>query len=89
MKVVEITKRFSSGIKTHHLVIPDVSLEGIEELVENWCDTDVAGYNSGYTSEWKYITDESTIAKVIARDIANLDSTIEVANKRRAELVNF
>ena len=74
MKIIEITKHSRSSTGIHFLVLNDESYsnDDIDYLVEEWCDKDPGGANTGYTYEWKFVTNKKTIEKTIIDKIKTL-----------------
>ena len=79
MKIIKITKSFRSGTVIGYIVSYDdaASKEYIEDMVEEWCEDDLAGHSNGYEYEWEYVTDENLIIKIIEDKIKYCDIKIE------------
>lgn len=91
MKVIKIIKHFRNGTIEKHLVITDESLthEDINDTAEQWCESDVSGKVYGYSYEWKFEEDETTIKDVIKRYIFDLISSIETLQRKKDKLIKY
>ena len=79
MKIVKIKKSYSSGSKEHYLVLTGdhYSDSTIDDLVEDWCESDPSGQNNGYQSEWQYVNNKEIIRKVLEEEKIILNSKIK------------
>ena len=51
MKVVKIVKSYNAGNKEHYITVDEtLGKDYVEEMVNEWCEWDVAGMNYGYTA---------------------------------------
>lgn len=91
MKVVKINKSYRGGTKEHFLVLLDepYSNDDIDYLVEEWCDTDVAGRNYGYRYEWWFVEDEELINTILKDNIKIVDSQIEALKTKKCEMEKY
>ena len=48
----------------------------IDELVEEWCESDPAGANYGYSYEWSLVEDKTLINEVLKNEIKIVDDKI-------------
>jgi hypothetical protein len=75
MRIVKIIKRFRNGFKEHFMPILDNSYSdiSIDDLVDEWCDSDPAGDSNGYSYEWTLVEDKTLIGEVIKKEIKIVD----------------
>ena len=92
MRVVKIRKSYTNGVKEHHLVVSDTNyfqaVEDIDYLVQDWCDEEPSGHNSGYSYEWEHITDEGEIKKGIEARLKRVNNDISYLETEKDELLN-
>lgn len=90
MKVIDINKRYRNGTKTHFLVLDDsYTNEGIDCAVEEWCDSDPAGANYGYSYEWKIVEDPDLIKNVINDKIKIINNQIDSLDCRKKIMIDY
>lgn len=79
MKVIKIDKTYRNGTISHFKVIHDeMSKEGIDNLVEMWCEDDPTGQSYGYTYDWNFVDDKDKIRGILKH---NIDLTKSKINK--------
>jgi len=90
MKVVKINKSFRNGIKEHFLVLLDesCSIDDINYLVEEWCESEPSGMNSGYHYDWWVVEDEELINTIIKNKIKIIDGQIEALKTKKCKMEN-
>lgn len=88
MKIIKIHKKCKNIIKEHFLVLLDepYSYDDIVSNVEDWCETEPSGMNSGYTYEWWFIEDTNTINIIIKDQIKNIKSEIKILKNKKYRL---
>jgi len=91
MKVIKIKKSYCSGTIEHYLVLTDDlrSSCDIDDLAEDWCETDPAGMNNGYTFTWDYVEDELLIKSAVHAEILRINNQITSLNLRKNKLENY
>ena len=91
MKVVKINKSYRNGTKEHFLVLLDepYSEDDVNYLVEEWCDSDPAGMNYGYTYEWWFVEDEELINTILKDKIMIVEREIEALKTKKCEMERY
>ncbi len=90
MKVVKINKSYRNGIKEHFLVLLDepYSNSDIDDLVEEWCESELSGMNSGYNYKWWVVEDNELINTILKDKIKIVDSQIEALKTKKCKMEN-
>ena len=91
MKLVKINKSYRSGTKEHFLVLLDepYSEDDVNYLVEEWCESDPAGMNYGYTYEWWFVEDEELINTILKDKIMIVEREIEALKTKKCEMESY
>lgn len=90
MKVIKITKHFSSGIIDTYLIIyGENSYDDICNTVEEWCDNEPSGSQYGYSSDWEYVYDPISIKNTIIKELESIENSIENLKDKKLIIINY
>ena len=84
MKAIEITKTTSSRTIIHHIVLTyNYIPEEIDDLVEDWCDIESSGRNSGFTYKWEFVEDKDKIKQLVKKEYNIINDKIEALQDKK------
>lgn len=92
MKLIEIKKHYAHGTRELFIFLSNsecfkdhkIDHESIQHHVEERCELDPAGQNTGWDSEWKFVTDPKVIKEHARNKIDQLlDEANEIAEFQR------
>lgn len=87
MKVVKIVKSYNAGNKEHYITVDEtLGKDYVEEMVNEWCEWDVAGMNYGYTATWEYVEDPEKINEIINKRVKMIENEIENLKNEKMKL---
>lgn len=91
MKVLKIYKSYRSGTKEHFLVLLDepYSNDDIDNIVEEWCESDSSGMIYGYDYKWCFVEDEELINNILKDNIKNTEREIELLKTKKCEMERY
>jgi len=90
MKVIKINKSIRRGDIIHYLVVYDAAtVEEINYLVSDWCESDLNGSSYGYTYSWSVVEDESMISKVLLNEVEKKNKAIVCLNYHKAMIEDY
>lgn len=90
MKVIKIEKSFRNGVIEHYEVVSDSHTnEYITDIVETWCERESSGQNYGYSWEWDFVDDLSTVKEVIIDKMKIIDNKISDLKSEKLEMEKY
>jgi len=89
MQVIKITKSFSAGVRIYYLTLFEgdwKTFDDIDNIVEDWANSDPDGQNSGYEMNWQIVDDENLIVEKLNENLSNIDYRIKKLKDQRKEI---
>jgi len=91
MRLIKITKYLSARSFDHYVVIYDDSktVSEIDEIVEDWGQSNPSGSNNGYNLNWSFIEDEKLIEDSFLKELKRILLDIDELQKKEIELYTY
>ena len=88
MRIYKVEKHYRNGCVTHYLIVQedDYDDESVKCLVEDWCESDSAGHNYGWTVEWNEVKDVHIILDVLKKEIEKTENQVKSLNNYKSGL---